>query len=83
MLLHEEVQKMRAEQTKGKLTYQLQQQAHVFATEAVAGDFITFQVLGDVNISYVLEKVDSGLAAVLEHTTNTMGGNFQGGTEVL
>ena len=83
MLLHEEVQKMRAEQTKGKLTYQLQQQARFFATEAVAGDFITFQVPGDVNISYVLGKVDSGLAAVLEHTTNTMGGNFQRGTEVL
>ena len=62
--------------------YQFQQQAHVFTTEAVVGDFIAFQVLGDVNISYVLGKVDSRLA-VLEHTTNTLGGNVQGGTEVL
>ena len=61
---------------------QLQQQARNFATEAVVGDFITFQVPGDVNIAYVLGKVDSGLA-VLEHTTNAMGGNVQGGTEVL
>ena len=62
--------------------YQFQQQAHVFTTEAVVGDFIAFQVPGDVNISYVLGKVDSRLA-VLEHTTNTLGGNVQGGTEVL
>ena len=60
---------------------QLQQQARDFATEAVVGDFIAFQVLGDVNISYVLGKVDSGLA-VLEHTINTLGGNVQGGAEV-
>ena len=53
---------------------QLQQQACHFATEAVVGDFIAFQVLGDVNISYVLGKVDSGLA-VLEHTINNLGGN--------
>ena len=40
-------------------------------------------MLGDVNICYVvLGKVDSGLA-VLEHTTNTRGGNVQGVTEVL
>mmetsp|Transcript_24061 Transcript_24061/g.36102 ORF Transcript_24061/g.36102 Transcript_24061/m.36102 type:complete len:152 (-) Transcript_24061:25-480(-) len=82
MLLHEEVQKMRTEQTKGKLIHQLQQQAHVFATEAVVGDFIAFQVPGDVNIAYVVGKVDSGLA-VLEHTTNTLGGNVQDGTDVL
>ena len=53
---------------------QLHQQALDFATEAVVGDFIAFQVPGDVNISYVLGKVDSRLA-VLEHTTNTLGGN--------
>ena len=52
-----------------------------FATEAVVGDFIAFQVLGDVNISYVLGKVDSGLA-VFEHTINTLGGNVQGGAEL-
>jgi len=61
---------------------QLQQQARDFATEAVVGDFIAFQVPGDVNIAYVVGKVDSGLA-VLEHTTNTLGGNVQGGTDVL
>ena len=61
---------------------QPQQQAMDFATEAVVGDFIAFQVLvGDVNISYVLGKVDSGLA-VLEHTINTLGGNVQSGAEV-
>jgi len=74
---------MRTEQTKGKLIHQLQQQAHVFAKEAVVGDFIAFQVPGDVNISYILGKVDSAGLAVLEHTTNSMGGNVQGGTEVL
>ena len=60
---------------------QLQQKARDFATGAVVGDFIAFQVLGDVNISHVLGKVDSGLA-VLEHIINTLGGNVQGGTEV-
>ena len=62
---------------------QLEQQALDFATEAVVGDFIAFQVPGDVNISYILGKVDSAGLAVLEHTTNSMGGNVQGGTEVL
>ena len=61
---------------------QLQQQARDFATEAVVGDFIAFQVPGDVNIAYVVGKVDSGLA-VLEHTTNTLGGNVQDGTDDL
>jgi len=51
---------------------QLEQQARDFGTEeAVVGDFIVFQVPGDVNISCVLGKVDSssGLAVVLKKTT--------------